>query len=300
VPKERDGSLARKRFRVSRFCQSLTDPARFRSWSPGIPGGIPIEEAMPVATRASSRSAAAKKAAATRKANAAKRSAAAKKAAETRRRRAATAASARKVTRPAGKSATRKSSTRPSRSMDAVTLIEKDHRTVEGLFARFEGMRDTGTPGPKRQVVERIVKELSIHAAIEENELYPVIREHVPGGDAHVNESLQEHQEAKEALAELDRMDGDDPRLDQKVMTLIADVRHHVEEEETEMLPKVRQSLDQRALRQLGDTLRQAKKTAPTRPHPHAPAEPPGSSVAGMMAGVVDRVRDAIAGRDSS
>jgi iron-sulfur cluster repair protein YtfE (RIC family) len=149
-------------------------------------------------------------------------------------------------------------------------------------------------------VVERIVKELSIHAAIEENELYPVIREHVPGGEAHVSESLQEHQEAKEALAELDRIDGEDPNLDRTVTTLIADVRHHVREEESEMLPKLRRSLDRKALRDLGDALRRAKRTAPTRPHPHAPDQPPASTIAGTMAGVVDRVRDAAAGRGSS
>jgi hemerythrin superfamily protein len=255
-----------------------------------------------MATRASARSAAAKKAAATRKANAAKRSAAAKKAAETRRRRAGTTAgSTRKTTRPAPKSPakTTRTSTRQTTTIDAVDVIEKDHRTVDGLFTRFEGMRDTGTPGEKRQLVERIVKELSVHAAIEENELYPVIRDEVPGGEAHVNESLQEHQEAKEALAELDRMDGDDPRLDQKVTTLIADVRHHVEEEEGEMLPKLRKSVAKQKLRELGEKLRKAKRTAPTRPHPHAPDEPPASAVAGRMAGLVDRVRDK-AGRRGS
>jgi hypothetical protein len=119
--------------------------------------------------------------------------------------------------------------------------------------------------------VERMVKELSIHASIEENELYPLIRAQVPGGEAQVTEGLREHQEAKEVLAELDRMDGEDPNLDGKVMTLIADVRHHVEEEESEVLPKLRRSLDRTALRELGDALRKAKRTA-------APPAPPSRS----------------------
>jgi hypothetical protein len=63
--------------------------------------------------------------------------------------------------------------------------------------------------------------------------------------------------------------------------------------EENEMFPRVRDALDIAKLNELGTRLERAKKTAPTRPHPRAPQEPPGNVVVGMAAGVVDRARDA-------
>ncbi|MFN2590107.1 MAG: hemerythrin domain-containing protein [Actinomycetota bacterium] len=176
-------------------------------------------------------------------------------------------------------------------------MIEQDHRTVEGLFTRYEAIRDSGTPQEKRQIVDEFIKELSVHAAIEENVLYPAIRDEIAQGDRKVDHSLQEHQEAKEALADLDKMDADDPTFDQKVATLMSEVRGHVEEEEGDILPKLRQSASKARLRDLARALRAEKKLAPTRPHPHAPDRPPASMVAGKAAGVIDRLRDRVSGR---
>jgi len=60
--------------------------------------------------------------------------------------------------------------------MDAIKLIKQDHDTVEGLFKRFEqaGSKAYKT---KRQVADRVIKELSVHAAIEEQILYPKMRQ---------------------------------------------------------------------------------------------------------------------------
>ena len=77
---------------------------------------------------------------------------------------------------------------------------------------------------------------------------------------------------------------------------LIENVRHHVDEEESEFFPKVRDQLGRNELADLGETLAMAKKTAPTRPHPRMPDEGPGNVVAGAITGVVDRVGDNISG----
>ena len=74
---------------------------------------------------------------------------------------------------------------------------------------------------------------------------------------------------------------------------LIESVRHHVEEEETEFFPEVRQALGRKVLGEIGELLETAKATAPKRPHPKAPDEPPGNVVSGLVAGVVDRARAA-------
>ena len=76
--------------------------------------------------------------------------------------------------------------------VDAITLLRADHKTVEQLFKRFERAGERAHV-EKRQIVDRIIEELSIHAAIEEQILYPVARETVPATDDVVLESLEEH-----------------------------------------------------------------------------------------------------------
>ncbi|MGZ8577964.1 MAG: hemerythrin domain-containing protein [Actinomycetota bacterium] len=180
--------------------------------------------------------------------------------------------------------------------MDVISLLKRDHETVEGLFRRYEslGARDSDR---RTEVVHEVIRELSVHAAIEEQFLYPQIKEALPDGEALAEEALQEHQDAKEVLAELDRMDAGDAGFDPKVRSLIADVRHHVEEEETELLPRFASAVPAEQLEQLGGLMKRAKAIAPTRPHPHAPSTPPGNLVAGPLAAVVDRVRDTVSGR---
>jgi hemerythrin superfamily protein len=176
--------------------------------------------------------------------------------------------------------------------MDAITLLKADHKTVEDLFKKFEkaGERATKT---KRDLVDRMIKELAIHAAIEEQVFYPAVREAVPDTDSNVLESLEEHHVVKWTLSELEGMDPESERFDAKTTVLIESVRHHVKEEEEELFPKVREALGRNFLSELGDAMADAKRSAPTHPHPHSPDTPPGNVVAGAVAAILDRARDA-------
>jgi hypothetical protein len=80
-------------------------------------------------------------------------------------------------------------------------------------------------------------------------------------------------------------------RFDAKVNVLMENVRHHVDEEEREMFPRVRKALSRDQLNELGELIERAKKVAPTRPHPKAPDEPPGNVMAALVTGFIDRVR---------
>ncbi|HZI44918.1 MAG TPA: hemerythrin domain-containing protein [Ilumatobacter sp.] len=179
--------------------------------------------------------------------------------------------------------------------MDAIALLRDDHKTVEQLFKRFEKAGDRAYV-EKRQIVDRIIEELSVHAAIEEQVFYPVARETVPGTEDVALESLEEHHIVKWLLSELVDLDPEHERFDAKVTVLMENVRHHVEEEQDEFFPKVRAQLSRTALADLGQALADAKKTAPTRPHPRLPDAPPGNSVVGALAGVVDRVGGNVSG----
>jgi hemerythrin superfamily protein len=179
--------------------------------------------------------------------------------------------------------------------MDAITLLKDDHKTVEQLFKRFERAGDRAY-AEKRSLVDRMIEALSVHAAIEEELFYPVARATVPGTDDIALESLEEHHIVKWLLSELEHMDPRDERFDAKVTVLIELVRHHVEEEEGEFFPRVRDELGRKALDDLGDAMSAARASAPTHPHPLAPDTPQGNVVAGALAGVADRVGDTVTG----
>lgn len=178
--------------------------------------------------------------------------------------------------------------------MDAISLLKKDHQTVEALFRRFESLGPRAFKG-KQDVVERIVAELAVHAAAEEMVFYPAIRSGIEDRSVSdtVLESLEEHHVVKWTLAELDGMDPHAERFDAKVSVLMESVRHHVKEEEKELFPLVRKAFGKAELEELGAALAEAKDIAPTHPHPRSPDEPPGNMIAAAGAAVVDRARDA-------
>jgi hemerythrin superfamily protein len=179
--------------------------------------------------------------------------------------------------------------------MDAITLLKDDHKTVEQLFKRFEKAGDRAHV-EKRDIVDRFTEALSIHAAIEEQLFYPVVRATVPGTEDIALESLEEHHIVKWVLSELERMAPEDERFDAKVTVLIENVRHHVREEEDDFFPRVRDELGRNALNDLGDAMAAARRAAPTRPHPRSPDTPPGNVVAGLAAGIADRIGDTASG----
>jgi hemerythrin superfamily protein len=175
---------------------------------------------------------------------------------------------------------------------DAITSLKADHKRVEALFKKFEQAGENAHK-TRRDLVDRIIEELSVHAAVEEQVFYPAVREAVPDADDEVLEGLEEHHVVKWTLSELDGMDPEHERFKAKVTVLIESVRHHVEEEEGEMFPKVREALGRKALTEIGDAMELARKVAPTRPHPRQPDEPPGNILAGGAAAGLDRARQA-------
>lgn len=178
--------------------------------------------------------------------------------------------------------------------MDAIQIIRRDHRTVEQLFKRFKrAERSDDRPG-QRRVVHDLVRELSVHAVLEEQFVYPTLRE--AGVEGAALAALEEHHLVKVTLAELEAMEPRDERFAPKVRLLAVNVRAHVAEEERDLLPRIEDALDAEQLRELGRTMERARGAVPTRPHPAAPDSPPGNFVAGALAAVVDRSRDAIRG----
>lgn len=174
-------------------------------------------------------------------------------------------------------------------SSDAIELITSDHRGVEQLFHQLE----SATAEDARLTVgQRLIEELSVHAAIEEQVLYPAARR-LLGEDAVVEHAIEEHDRLKQVLADLDGARPGDERFMGGFELARQLVDDHVAEEEAQLLPELRRRVDPEQLQSMGAAMEAARKIAPTRPHPHAPSTPPANLVIGPVAALVDRVRDA-------
>ncbi|GIH79633.1 hemerythrin [Planobispora longispora] len=183
-----------------------------------------------------------------------------------------------------------------TRETDVVGVLMHDHREVEQMFTELEGL-SAGDTERRRELTEKVITELVRHSVAEEAYLYPAVRDLIPGGDALADRELAEHAEAEETMKELERTDVSEARHEILMNRLIAEVRAHVQEEENMLFPKLRESTDESRLAELGHKIQAIKKIAPTHPHPSAPDTPPGNMMMGPLAGLVDRMRDALTGR---
>jgi hemerythrin superfamily protein len=175
--------------------------------------------------------------------------------------------------------------------MNAIAVLQADHRAILSLFRKLRALRGAASEA-KKEVAAKLVRELSTHAAIEEQVFYPRVRAEIADAAELAAESLEEHNVVKWQLEALRTMDPRDDRYDAKLAVLTEVTVRHMKKEETLLFPLVRDAFGIAKLSALGAKLELAKKTAPTRPHPRAPDEPPGNLLIGVAAGVLDRGRD--------
>ena len=140
---------------------------------------------------------------------------------------------------------------------DVIKLLETDHREVEELFAKAESTSGAA----KQEVVNKIASELTMHAQVEEQIVYPAMRE--AGLNDMVDEAEQEHSQVKQLVAQLKTTDATTEEVDPILAELKADVSHHVDEEETGAFPKFRDAVDQAQLQELAARVQEAKQASP-------------------------------------
>ena len=117
----------------------------------------------------------------------------------------------------------------------AIAILIKDHDRVKNLFDRFER---SDSAAEQEKIIAEAVTELKVHAAIEEEIFYPAVRKQV--GNDLMNEADEEHHLARVLIAELDQKGRSDDHRHAKFTVLAESVRHHIKEEEGEMLPKAK------------------------------------------------------------
>lgn len=178
---------------------------------------------------------------------------------------------------------------------DLVHVLTTDHREVEQAFQQLEsGVMD---PSQRGELVAHVITELVRHSVAEEQYLYPETRKALQDGDQIADRELQEHAEAERIMKDLERAEAGTAEFEELLARLKSAVRDHVHEEETELLPALASAVSSQRLAELGEAVQRAKATAPTRPHPMSPKSGTAQKILAPGVGMIDRMRDAIAGR---
>jgi hemerythrin-like domain-containing protein len=117
-------------------------------------------------------------------------------------------------------------------SANIFDLIRGDHRKVEDLFSQIEAADDQAAA----TILEQLVNELVVHTRAEEETLYARLRNEDDSRDD-ILKSDEEHALVHQLCMELLELDEDDDRCDAKLRVLKELVEHHVEDEESQLLP---------------------------------------------------------------
>ncbi|MFC9690897.1 hemerythrin domain-containing protein [Kribbella sp. NPDC056951] len=139
-------------------------------------------------------------------------------------------------------------------SADVVDLILQDHREVERLFEELKN-----SPEKRPNLLPVLTTLLTAHSRAEEAEVYPVAAAEA-GEKEEVSHSQQEHIEADQLLAKLAATDPASADFDTVLQNLVDAVTHHVEEEETKVLPGMRSNLSDQRRAELGDAFAASRK----------------------------------------
>jgi hemerythrin superfamily protein len=131
----------------------------------------------------------------------------------------------------------------PPMDNDVIDLLTEDHRKVEEMFEEYESTKDEADDEAKSALVATICLELTMHASVEEEIFYPAARAALDEEDSDMlDEAEVEHASVKVLIADLADMQPSDALYDAKVKVLSEYVKHHVQEEEGEIFPSVRES----------------------------------------------------------
>src|SRR5579875_2481988 len=154
---------------------------------------------------------------------------------------------------------------------DVFEVLHRDHEEVRTLLAQLEDGPVGATPEQRKTLTEQMVMAESRHEAVEEQYFWPAVREQGERGEQVAATAVGQEQEAKQVLAQLDKLDPADADFVSLLTGFIADAREHIAYEEDNAWPLLRAGLSDEQARELGSKIAKAKESAPTRPHPHTP-----------------------------
>ena len=171
---------------------------------------------------------------------------------------------------------------------------------VEKMLASLAAGPDGAAPirsEARKQLTDKLIIESSKHEAAEEQYFWPAVRDHLPNGNELADHAVDQETEAKHVLARLDKLSPGDAEFEDLLSKYIPAACEHIRYEEDAVWPALSAVLTAAQAEDLGKNITEAKKVAPTRPHPHTLPDPGVLKTAGPAVATADKVRDAMSGR---
>ena len=137
---------------------------------------------------------------------------------------------------------------------DPIALLKQDHREAAAMLKILSDSKPGAT---RRKTTAKLVAALTLHMAIEEDLIYPLVAERV--GEKEEREAETEHGLARDGIAKMVEL-VDEGGYGAAVAMVTAGIKHHVKEEESELFPKLKANLDRDELARLGDAVVAKKK----------------------------------------
>ena len=186
---------------------------------------------------------------------------------------------------------------------DVFEVLKKDHDEVKAMLERLADgpTAASGATGEqlaqRKRLVDSMIMEESRHEAAEQQHFWPAMRQLGPEGDRIADQAIEQETAGEETLNELDALDPGDHRFESVLASFASDARAHIAFEEAHAWPLLSASLSQQESAELAGKITEAKKRAPTRPHPKVPPQPGALKTAGPLASAADKIRDVLTGR---
>ena len=182
-----------------------------------------------------------------------------------------------------------------SSERDVVTFLVHQHETIKQLFN--DVMQVQGDE--RRDRFTALRQLLAVHETAEEEIVHPLAQRKLADGEDVVGARLQEENEAKRTLTELEKLDVDSTEFETMYRELQADVLLHAAAEEEHEFAGLADVLDPDELERMSRAVQLAESMAPTRPHPGVESAK-ANLIAGPFAAMLDRARDALSGKSQS
>lgn len=180
---------------------------------------------------------------------------------------------------------------------DVIDILTNDHHDVLELIETIASSTDVEQ---RRDLADAVIAELVRHSVAEEMFVYPAMRTHLTDGNTQVQHDIVEHKQLEVTLKALEAVPADSTDFVRVLSELESQLRHHASEEEDTQFPQLRAAMSAEELVSIGAKVTAAKKIAPTRPHPASPNSALFHRVVGPGVGLVDRLRDALSGRQDN
>jgi len=177
---------------------------------------------------------------------------------------------------------------------EVVTFLVRQHNEIKGMFSRV-----ARTQGSERQEsFDQLRRLLAIHESAEELIVHPRAKRELSDGDTVIEHLLEEEDEAKHTLADIEDLDVDSTEFEVELEKLRQAVLHHAQEEEKDEFARLVAAVDEDTLIRMRRAVELAEATAPTHPRPGIGESRAANVLVGPFAAMVDRARDLISGTD--